>query len=176
MGNQQTGEVWNKGNNFSILVFIQIKSKLKKSWNRPWKKINQFWKRSSQFSFTRQNEKIKTLYSSKKIYNTKYIDNRTMQRLHKWIVRLPFLILLFDVHSFHGGTIYFLYSNFSTKAVFSCKPVWYTKSGRPLLSIQQESYCPKHSVFSGVSNFSAFLIDFLANRPATLIFLRDRRG
>ena len=30
-----------------------------------------------------QNEKIKTLYSSKKIYNTKYIDNRTMQRLHK---------------------------------------------------------------------------------------------
>ena len=26
---------------------------------------------------------LKILYSSKKIYNTKYIDNRTMQRLHK---------------------------------------------------------------------------------------------
>ena len=128
------------------------------------KKINKFWKRSSQFSFIRQNEKIKS------------IDNRTIQRLHKWIVRLPFLILLFDVHSFHGGTIYFLHSNFSTKAVFSCKPVWYTKSGRPHLSIQQESYCPKHCVFSGVSSFSDFFIDFLANRPATLIFLRDHRG
>ena len=46
-------------------------------------------------------KKLKTFYSSKKIYNTKYIDNRTMQRLHKW---LPFLILLFDLHSFHGGT------------------------------------------------------------------------
>ena len=115
--NQQTGEVWRKGNNFSILVFIQIKSKLKKSWNRPWKKIIQFWKRSSQFSFTRQNEKIKTLYSSKKIYNTKYIDNRTMQRLHKWIDELPFLILLFDVHWFCGGMIYFLHFNFSTKTV-----------------------------------------------------------
>ena len=110
-------QVWNKGNNFSILVFIQIKSKLKKSWNRPWKKINQFWKRSSQFSFTHQNEKIKTLYCSKKIYNTKYIDNRTMQRLHKWTDELPFLIFLFDVHSFHGGTIYFLHFNFSMKTV-----------------------------------------------------------
>ena len=117
LGNQQTGEVWNKGNNFSILVFIQVKSKLKKSWNRPWKKIIQFWKRSSQFSFTRQNEKIKTLYGSKKIYNTKYIDNRTMQRLHKWIDELPFLILLFDVHWFCGGMIYFLHFNFSTKTV-----------------------------------------------------------
>ena len=115
--NQQTGEVWKKGNNFSILVFIQIKSKLKKSWNRPWKKINQFWKCSSQFSFTRQNEKIKTLYGSKKIYNTKYIDSRTMQRLHKWIHELPFLILLFDVHWFCGGMIYSLHFNFSTKTV-----------------------------------------------------------
>ena len=52
------------------------------------KKINQFWKHSSEFTFTRQNEKLKD-NSSKKIYNTKYIDNRTMQRLHKWIVRLP---------------------------------------------------------------------------------------
>ena len=25
-GNQETGEVWNKGNNFSNLIFIQIKS------------------------------------------------------------------------------------------------------------------------------------------------------
>ena len=98
-------------------------------------------------------KKIKILYSSKKIYNTKYVDNRTMQRLHKWIVRPPFLILLFDVHSFHGETIYFLHFNFSSKAVFSCKFVCCTKHGRPL---QQESYCPEHSIFSGVSNFSAF--------------------
>ena len=98
-------------------------------------------------------KKLKILYSSKKIYNTKYVDNRTMQRLHKWIVRPPFLILLFDVHSFHGETIYFLHFNFSTKAVFSCKFVWCTKHGRPL---QQESYWPKHCIFSGVSNFSAF--------------------
>ena len=98
-------------------------------------------------------KKLKILYSSKKIYNTKYVDNRTMQRLLKWIVRLPFLILLFDVHSFLGGTIYFLHFNFSTKAIFSCKFVWCTKHGRPII---QESYCPKHSIFSGVSNFSAF--------------------
>ena len=113
-------------------------------------------------------KKIKIFYSSKKIYNTKYVDNRTMQRLHKL---LPFLILLFDLHSFHGGTIYF-----STKAVFSCKFAWCTQNGRPLLSIQQEIYCPKHSVFSGVGNFSVFFIGFQADRPATLIFVRDHRG
>ena len=28
-------------------------------------------------------KKLKILYSSKQICNTKYIDNRTMQRLHK---------------------------------------------------------------------------------------------
>ena len=108
--------------------------------------------------------------------NTKYRDNRTMQRLHKWIDRLPFLILLFDVHSFHGEAIYFLRFNFSTKAVFICILVRCTKNGRPLISIQQESYCPKHYLFSGVSQFTAFFIDFQADRPATLIFLRDHRG
>ena len=77
---------------------------------------------------------------------------------------------------FHWGAIYFLHFNFSTKAVFSCKFVWCTKNDRPLLSIQQESYCPKHSVFSGVSSFSVFFIEFQANRHATLIFLRDHTG
>ena len=132
------------------------------------KKINQSWKRSSQFPLLLKMKNLKIFYSSKKIYNTKYVDNRTMQRLHKW---LPFLILLFDLHSFHGGTIYFL-----TKAVFSCKFVWCTQNGRPLLSIQQEIYCPKHSVFSGVCNFSIFFIGFQVDRPATLIFLWDHRG
>ena len=89
-GNQQTGEVWNKGNNFSNLIFIQIKyvPYYRNHETNHEKKINQFWKHSSEFTFTRQNEKLKD-NSSKKIYNTKYIDNRTMQRLHKWIVRLP---------------------------------------------------------------------------------------
>ena len=118
-------------------------------------------------------KKLKILNSSKKIYNTKYVDNRTMQRLRKRIVRPPFLILLFDVHSFHGETIYFLHFNFSSKAVFSCKFVCCTKHGRPL---QQESYSRNTLYFLVSAIFLPFFVDFQADRPATLIFVRDHRG
>ena len=99
-----------------------------------------------------------------------------MQRLHKWIDRLPFLILLFGVHSFHGGAIYFLRFNFSTKAVFSCILVWCTKMADPSFQYNKKVIA-QSTIYSLVSaNLLPFFIDFQADRPATLIFLRDHRG
>ena len=85
-GNQQTGEVWNKGNNFSNLIFIQIKYVpyyRNHETNHEKKKSINSENIVLSFPLHVKMKNLKILYSSKKIYNTKYIDNRTMQRLHK---------------------------------------------------------------------------------------------
>ena len=80
-GNQQTGEVWNKGNNY-IYDIKYVPYCRHHETDHEKKSINSENVALS-FPLHVKMKKLKILYSSKKIYNTKYVDNRTMQRLHK---------------------------------------------------------------------------------------------